>query len=89
MRLDSWRALEFLTQHVAEMCSRGGNVFQPLELQMMMAAQGAVAQPDNSVEDCIDTMACVEAAYLSNEKGGVTLKEIRQQKYKSYFYSQP
>jgi predicted dehydrogenase len=48
--------------------------------QMMLAAQGKIARPDNSVEDCIDTMACVEAAYLSNEKGGVTLKEIYQQK---------
>jgi predicted dehydrogenase len=49
--------------------------------QMMLAAEGKVGQPDNSVEDCIDTMACVEAAYLSNEKGGVSLQEIRQQVY--------
>jgi predicted dehydrogenase len=49
--------------------------------QMLWAAEGKVAQPDNSVEDCIDTMACVEAAYLSNEKGGVTLKDIHQLKY--------
>ncbi|HEY4209062.1 MAG TPA: Gfo/Idh/MocA family oxidoreductase [Puia sp.] len=38
--------------------------------QMMMAAERG-CQPDNSVEDCIFTMACVEAAYISNEKGGV------------------
>jgi hypothetical protein len=49
--------------------------------QMMLAAEGKVGQPDNSVEDCIDTMACVEAAYLSNEKGGVSLQEIRQRVY--------
>ncbi|QDH79001.1 Gfo/Idh/MocA family oxidoreductase [Echinicola soli] len=29
--------------------------------------------PDNSVEDCIHTMACVEAAHLSSEEGGVEL----------------
>ncbi|GGF23528.1 Gfo/Idh/MocA family protein [Echinicola rosea] len=29
--------------------------------------------PDNSVEDCIHTMACVEAAHQSSEQGGVEL----------------
>lgn len=29
--------------------------------------------PDNSVEDCIHTMACVEAAYRSSAQGGVEL----------------
>jgi predicted dehydrogenase len=38
--------------------------------QMMIAAESG-CPPDNSVEDCIHTMACVEAAYISNEKGGV------------------
>jgi predicted dehydrogenase len=38
--------------------------------QVMLAAEGKIARPDNSVEDCIDTMACVEAAYRSSEKGG-------------------
>ncbi|HWB92496.1 MAG TPA: hypothetical protein VG605_11610, partial [Puia sp.] len=38
--------------------------------QMMIAAEkGGV--PANSVEDCIHTMACVEAAYISNERGGI------------------
>jgi predicted dehydrogenase len=41
--------------------------------QMMLAAAGIIDKPDNSVEDCIDTMACVEAAYLSSERGGVRL----------------
>ncbi len=41
--------------------------------QMMLAAAGTIARPDNSVEDCIDTMACVEAAYKSSEEGGVAL----------------
>ena len=44
--------------------------------QVMLAAAGQIPKPDNSVEDCIYTMACVEAAYLSSERGGVTLNEI-------------
>jgi predicted dehydrogenase len=39
--------------------------------QMMLAAEGKITQPDNSVEDCIYTMACVEAAYKSCEVGGI------------------
>ena len=39
--------------------------------QLMLAAEGAIKSPDNSVEDCIHTMACVEAAYKSSEQGGV------------------
>jgi predicted dehydrogenase len=39
--------------------------------QVMLAAEGSIANPDNSVEDCIYTMACVEAAYKSSEQGGV------------------
>ena len=41
--------------------------------QMMMAAEGGIPHPDNSVEDCIYTMACVEAAYTSSAGGGVPL----------------
>lgn len=41
--------------------------------QMMIAAEGDVSRPDNSVEDCIYTMACVEAAYVSSAGGGVRL----------------
>jgi hypothetical protein len=41
--------------------------------QLMLAAEGSIAKPDNSAEYCIYTMACVEAAYLSSEKGGVEL----------------
>ena len=41
--------------------------------QLMLAAEGAIEKPDNSAEDCIHTMACVEAAYLSSENGGVEL----------------
>ena len=44
--------------------------------QVMLAQQGSILQPDNSVEDCIYTMACVEAAYASNEKGGVLLEAV-------------
>ncbi len=39
--------------------------------QVMLAAEGAIPVPDNSVEDCIHTMACVEAAYKSSGQGGV------------------
>ena len=38
--------------------------------ELMMAAEGIIEKPDNSVEDCIHTMACVEAAYRSNNTGG-------------------
>lgn len=41
--------------------------------QLMLAAEGAIERPDNAAEDCIHTMACVEAAYLSSERGGVAL----------------
>ena len=44
--------------------------------QLMLAAEGSINKPDNSAEDCIHTMACVEAAYLSSERGGVLLSEI-------------
>ncbi len=39
--------------------------------QLMLAAEGTISKPDNSAEDCIHTMACVEAAYKSSEQGGV------------------
>jgi predicted dehydrogenase len=44
--------------------------------EMMQAADGKIEKPDNSVEDCIHTMACVEAAYKSSESGGVKLTDI-------------
>jgi hypothetical protein len=44
--------------------------------QLMLAAEGSIAMPDNSVEDCIHTMACVEAAYLSSEQGGIPVNSI-------------
>jgi predicted dehydrogenase len=44
--------------------------------QLMLAAEGAIAAPDNSVEDCIHTMACVEAAYQSSAKGGVRPQDL-------------
>jgi hypothetical protein len=39
--------------------------------QVMLAADGTIDRPDNSVDDCIHTMVCVEAAYQSSEGGGV------------------
>lgn len=44
--------------------------------QAMLAANGNIKTPGNSVEDCIHTMACVEAAYLSSERGGVKPNEV-------------
>lgn len=44
--------------------------------QMMLKAEDIISSPDNSVEDCIYTMACVEAAYKSSEAGGVALTEF-------------
>jgi predicted dehydrogenase len=41
--------------------------------QVLLAALGDITKPDNSVDDCIHTMACVEAAYKSSEQGGVPL----------------
>ncbi len=38
--------------------------------QVLLAASGKIKKADNSVEDCIYTMACVEAAYKSSEGGG-------------------
>jgi predicted dehydrogenase len=44
--------------------------------EMILAANGKIKKPDNSVEDCIHTMACVEAAYMSSESGGVKLTDV-------------
>lgn len=41
--------------------------------QMLLAAEGIISQPDNSVEDCIYTMECVEAAYTSSANGGIPI----------------
>jgi predicted dehydrogenase len=40
--------------------------------QVLMAADGIIGRPDNSVEDAIYTMACVEAAYASSKNGGLS-----------------
>jgi predicted dehydrogenase len=44
--------------------------------QLMLAAAGKISKPDNTVEDCIYTMVCMEAAYMSCEKGGVKPNEL-------------
>ncbi len=62
-----------------ELDVRGGwfpHAFIGSMAQVMMAVDGTIAKPDNSVEDCIYTMACVEAAYQSNDSGGIKLQEI-------------
>jgi predicted dehydrogenase len=52
------------------------NAFIGSMQQVMEAAQGKRARPDNSVEDAIYTMACVEAAYQSEGKHSILLKDI-------------
>ncbi len=47
--------------------------------EVMKAANGVVRVPDNNVEDCLFTMACVEAAYESSEGGGIQLEKLLQQ----------
>jgi predicted dehydrogenase len=44
--------------------------------EMMKTISGEIDKPDNSVDDCIHTMACVEAAYRSNEIGGIKLTDV-------------
>lgn len=44
--------------------------------QVMMSEAGEITAPDNSVEDCIHTMACLEAAYISCEQGGIKPLEL-------------
>lgn len=39
--------------------------------EVMKAATGEKSSPDNSVEDCIDTMRWVERAYESSDRGGL------------------
>ncbi len=41
--------------------------------QVMLAAEGIIASADNAVDDCIHTMACVEAAYNSSQLGGTPI----------------
>lgn len=41
--------------------------------EVMKAAEGSISIPDNSVEDCIYTMACVEAAYESSMNGAIKI----------------
>jgi len=47
--------------------------------QMMLARTGKIKQPDNSVHDCLYTMACVEAAYHSSAYGGVAINQYLPQ----------
>jgi predicted dehydrogenase len=41
--------------------------------ELMLAKEGAIPKPGNSVEDCIYTMSCVEAAHISSEQGAIPL----------------
>lgn len=44
--------------------------------QMQLAKAGAINKPENSIDDALETMICVEAAYTSNEKGGVIIDDF-------------
>lgn len=44
--------------------------------QVMLAAAGKIEKPDNAVEDCLYTMACTEAAYMSCQQGGIQLNQL-------------
>jgi predicted dehydrogenase len=44
--------------------------------EMLLVVSGKKSYPDNSVEDCIYTMACVEAAYKSSEGGGASISSL-------------
>ncbi len=44
--------------------------------QVMLAKEGTIERPDNSMEDCIHTMACVEAAYISSERGAIPVEQF-------------
>lgn len=52
------------------------NAFVGSMAQIMRAAEGSVGKPDNSLEDCLYTMACVEAAYLSDKMDGVRINDL-------------
>jgi predicted dehydrogenase len=41
--------------------------------QVLLTAAGKISKPDNSIDDCIHTMACVEAAYKSSDNGGIKI----------------
>jgi predicted dehydrogenase len=45
--------------------------------EILRAASGEKTRPDNHVEDCIETMACMEAAYRSSETGGIKISDIK------------
>jgi predicted dehydrogenase len=72
--LEEGKKAEWKTMHI-----EGGwfpHAFIGSMAQVMLAAEGSIERPDNSVDDCIYTMACVEAAYQSSQVGGVKLSEM-------------
>jgi predicted dehydrogenase len=44
--------------------------------EVMLCAEGKISVPNNHVADALKTMACVEAAYLSSEKGAIKITDI-------------
>ncbi len=44
--------------------------------QMIRAKKGLIEMPENNIDDAFDTMRCVEAAYISSERGGVLLSSV-------------
>jgi hypothetical protein len=41
--------------------------------EIMKTLDGVTSEPDNSVQDVLSTMACVEAAYKSSAAGGQSI----------------
>lgn len=44
--------------------------------EILNAMENEQHHPDNSVEDCIQTMACVEAAYMADQQGGIAINQL-------------
>ncbi|MBZ4188084.1 Gfo/Idh/MocA family protein [Niabella beijingensis] len=44
--------------------------------QMILAKKGRIEKPENNIDDALDTMRCVEAAYISSEQGGISLPAV-------------
>jgi predicted dehydrogenase len=44
--------------------------------EVLLAANHQNYLPDNHINSAVDTMACVEAAYISNQSGGISLNNL-------------
>lgn len=76
-----WVVMEAGKQPVwQELAIEGGwfpHAFIGTMQQVMLCAEGKIATPNNNVADALQTMACVEAAYLSSERGSIPISSIK------------